>query len=62
MCAAPPAWLQERGWDLNMLQFPPSIHIAVTMAHTPDGIVEAFLKDLAECSAPLLASPNEKVC
>jgi sphinganine-1-phosphate aldolase len=52
--------IDQKGWDLNVLQFPAAIHIAVTMAHTKEGVVEAFLKDLAEVTAPLMASPKVK--
>ena len=52
--------VKEKGWDVNVLQFPPSIHIAVTMAHTRRGIIENFLEDLAEVTAPLVASPTTK--
>lgn len=54
------SFVHERGWDVNFLQFPPSVHIAVTMVHTTPGVVELFLKDLAECCAPLMATPGEK--
>lgn len=53
--------IEGKGWDLNVLQFPPAIHIGVTMAHTGEGIVEAFLADLAECTAELVANPSDKV-
>lgn len=26
--------IDKKGWDLNVLQFPSSIHIAITMAHS----------------------------
>lgn len=52
-----------RGWDLNVLQFPPAIHIAVTMAHVSADfkIADSFLADLASCTAPLVASPEGTV-
>lgn len=52
--------VKEKGWDVNVLQFPPSIHIAVTMAHTREGVIENFLSDLAEVTAPLFATPKVK--
>ena len=54
------SFIHECGWDVNMLQFPSCIHIAVTMVHTQDGVVEAFLKDLAASCAPLFATPKTK--
>ncbi len=54
--------IEHRGWDVNVLQFPAAMHIAVTLAHTAPGIVEAFLKDLAASAAELMQNPNEKVC
>eukprot|EP00039_Didymoeca_costata_P027788 m.19185 g.19185 ORF g.19185 m.19185 type:complete len:559 (-) comp6507_c0_seq1:2944-4620(-) len=50
----------KKGWDLNILQFPPSIHISVTMAHAKDEVVKQFLEDLAECTAEIMKNPNEK--
>lgn len=54
--------VDEKGWDLNVLQFPAAIHIGVTMAHVSDGhaIADNFLADLAEVTAPLVASPHIK--
>ncbi|EDQ89686.1 uncharacterized protein MONBRDRAFT_32346 [Monosiga brevicollis MX1] len=52
--------IEEHGWDLNVLQFPPSIHICVTLAHTREGIVESFLNDMAKVAAPLFANPGVK--
>jgi len=50
----------ERGWDLNVLQFPGAIHLCVTMVHTKPGFVEKFLADLTEASERLLANPGQK--
>ena len=52
---------QEKGWDINVLQFPACIHICVTMAHTVPGVVDKFLADLREITARLMESPKEKV-
>eukprot|EP01147_Barroeca_monosierra_P005388 gene5388-7135_t len=48
------------GWDLNVLQFPPSVHLCVTMAHSAPGMAERFLKDIASVTAELMKNPNEK--
>jgi len=54
--------VKKRGWDVNVLQFPPAIHLGVTMAHVSSGheIAKNFLADLADATAPLVATPNEK--
>ncbi len=39
--------MAHRGWSLNGLQFPPAIHIAVTLRHTQPGVADRFLEDLA---------------
>lgn len=52
--------IEGKGWDLNVLQFPSSIHIGVTMAHTAEGVVESFLADLEECTKVLLQNPSDK--
>ena len=38
--------MTQRGWSLNGLQFPPAIHIAITLRHTQPGVAERFLDDL----------------
>ena len=40
--------MAHRGWSLNGLQFPPAVHIAVTLRHTQPGVVDRFLADLTE--------------
>ena len=40
--------MTRRGWSLNGLQFPPAIHIAVTLRHAQPGVAERFLADLAD--------------
>ena len=46
-----------------MISYPAScsIHIAVTMAHTGEGVADAFLADLAECAAELVGTKDIKV-
>lgn len=53
-------FVKESGWDVNVLQFPPSIHIGVTMAHVSSGhtIAKNLLADLAKATAPLVANPK----
>ncbi len=38
--------MERRGWRLTGLQFPPAVHIAVTLRHTVPGVAERFLTDL----------------
>ncbi|GAB1598525.1 sphingosine-1-phosphate lyase 1-like [Argonauta hians] len=52
--------LTEKGWTLNPLQFPASIHICVTMAHTKPEVVERFEKDVTESVEIILKNPSDK--
>ncbi|XP_053477481.1 sphingosine-1-phosphate lyase 1 isoform X2 [Ictalurus furcatus] len=52
--------LTLKGWNLNTLQFPSSIHICVTMLHTQPGIAEQFIKDVREEVAVIMKNPKEK--
>ncbi|NXA36648.1 SGPL1 lyase, partial [Eudromia elegans] len=38
--------LAAKGWNLNILQFPPSIHLCITQLHTRPGVAEHFLRDV----------------
>lgn len=49
--------LAERGWSLNGLQHPPSIHLCVTLPHTQPGVAERFLTDLRAAVAQVRQSP-----
>ncbi len=52
--------LIEKGWNLNILQFPPSIHFCLTMVHTQDGVVERFIGDIQTCTAEIMKQPKLK--
>ncbi|XP_060728613.1 sphingosine-1-phosphate lyase 1 [Tachysurus vachellii] len=52
--------LTSKGWNLNTLQFPSSIHICVTMLHTQPGVAEQFVKDVKEEVAKIMKNPKEK--
>lgn len=54
------AALSQRGWNLNTLQFPPSIHICCTMRHTQEGVAETFVNDVKECTAEIMKAPKIK--
>ncbi|RZB54103.1 Sphingosine-1-phosphate lyase [Glycine soja] len=48
--------MSSKGWHLNALQRPNSIHICVTLQHVP--IVEDFLNDLKESVKTVKANPG----
>ncbi|NVB42771.1 aminotransferase class V-fold PLP-dependent enzyme [Pseudenhygromyxa sp. WMMC2535] len=48
--------MSHRRWNLNGLHRPPCVHIAVTLRHTQEGVVERFLADLRESVAEVEAS------
>ncbi|KAL7889888.1 hypothetical protein AOLI_G00021460 [Acnodon oligacanthus] len=52
--------LTSKGWNLNTLQFPSSIHICVTMLHTNPGVAEHFINDVKEEVAIIMRNPQEK--
>eukprot|EP00095_Tigriopus_kingsejongensis_P001686 maker-scaffold1658_size31987-snap-gene-0.8 protein:Tk01686 transcript:maker-scaffold1658_size31987-snap-gene-0.8-mRNA-1 annotation:"sphingosine-1-phosphate lyase 1 isoform x1" len=51
--------MKTRGWNLNALQFPSSIHLCCTMLHTQEGVADRFVKDVTELTAMILANPEE---
>ena len=46
---------------MNSLQFPSSIHIAVTLPHTQPGVADKFLRDIQEGVASIMKDPKAKV-
>ncbi|XP_023230613.1 sphingosine-1-phosphate lyase-like, partial [Centruroides sculpturatus] len=50
--------LNERGWNLNNLQYPSGFHICVTLQHTEEGIADSFLHDIRECTALIMKDPK----
>ena len=50
--------MHAKGWSLNSLQKPPSIHLCLTVKHVGKG--QEFLEDLAESVAEVRANPGEK--
>lgn len=55
---APP--MRQRGWSLNVLQYPASIHLCVTMVHTQPGVADRFVHDVKECVKELMRDPKAK--
>ncbi|XP_066974810.1 sphingosine-1-phosphate lyase-like [Macrobrachium rosenbergii] len=49
--------MNKRGWNLNSLQYPASVHIAVTVLHTQTGIADKFISDIKEITADLVDNP-----
>ncbi|XP_061766794.1 sphingosine-1-phosphate lyase 1 [Nerophis ophidion] len=52
--------LTSKGWNLNTLQYPSSIHICCTLLHTQPGVVERFISDVREQVAIIMKNPKEK--
>jgi len=50
--------LTKRGWNLNALQFPSSIHLCVTLVHTQAGVAERFVQDIREELPDILNNPK----
>ena len=40
-------FMRPKGWRFNGQQYPNALHMAVTRPQTQDGVVEAFVNDLA---------------
>uniref|UniRef100_A0A8C2TEL2 sphinganine-1-phosphate aldolase n=1 Tax=Coturnix japonica TaxID=93934 RepID=A0A8C2TEL2_COTJA len=52
--------LAAKGWNLNILQFPPSIHLCITQLHTKPGVAEQFLKDVKDSIEDIMKNLNAK--
>ncbi|CDQ58562.1 unnamed protein product [Oncorhynchus mykiss] len=52
--------LTSKGWNLNTLQYPSSIHICCTVLHTQEGVAKQFIGEVKEQVALILKNPNEK--
>ncbi|XP_077115409.1 sphingosine-1-phosphate lyase 1 [Ranitomeya variabilis] len=52
--------LTAKGWNLNTLQFPPSIHICLTLLHTKPGVAQLFVKDVQESLPVIMEDPGAK--
>jgi len=50
--------MTERGWHMNLLQFPPAVHFCLTGRHTRDGVAQRMIKDVQEIVQELLADPE----
>ncbi|KAK7901692.1 hypothetical protein WMY93_018461 [Mugilogobius chulae] len=52
--------LTSKGWNLNSLQYPSSIHICCTVLHTQPGVADQFVKDVKDAVAVIMKNPKEK--
>ncbi|XP_073337462.1 sphingosine-1-phosphate lyase 1 [Pagrus major] len=52
--------LTTKGWNLNTLQYPSSIHICCTVLHTQPGVADRFVRDVKEQVAIIMKNPKEK--
>lgn len=50
--------LSKKGWNMNILQFPSSIHLCVTLMHTYKNVAEDFVEEVAECTAIIMEDPK----
>lgn len=53
--------LSEKGWNLNILQFPSAIHICVTHLHTKPGVADRFLNNVKEEINVIMKKPSAPV-
>jgi sphinganine-1-phosphate aldolase len=52
--------MSHKGWSLNGLHRPASVHLCVTLRHTEPGVAERFLADLRASVEEVRAAPAEK--
>lgn len=52
--------MTAKGWNLNQLQFPPSIHFCITLVHTRKRVATQFLKDVRESVTQIMKNPKAK--
>ncbi len=53
-------FMTKRSWNLNGLHKPPSVHLAVTLRHTQEGVADRFLEDLRAAVEHTNTHPAEK--
>ncbi|PWA26054.1 hypothetical protein CCH79_00001341, partial [Gambusia affinis] len=52
--------LTSKGWNLNTLQFPSSIHLCCTVLHTQPGVADRFIREVKEQVAIIMKNPKQK--
>ncbi len=50
--------MTQKGWGLNGLHLPPSVHLCVTLRHTLAGVKERFIEDLKEAIGYVKENPQ----
>lgn len=50
----------KKGWNLNLLQKPNSIHLCITLRHTQEGVKKQFVKDLTNCSNDIINNSDKE--
>jgi len=53
-------FMTKRNWNLNGLHRPSSIHLAITLRHTQEGVADRFLDDLRAAVAHTKANPDQE--
>jgi sphinganine-1-phosphate aldolase len=53
--------LNQKGWNLNALQYPSGIHICVTLMHTKAGIADNFVNDVETFVKEIMKNPEKPV-
>ncbi|MDX1413854.1 MAG: aminotransferase class V-fold PLP-dependent enzyme, partial [Candidatus Promineifilaceae bacterium] len=51
--------MAHKGWSLNGLHKPASVHLAVTRRHTRPGVADRFIADLREAVSAVAANPQK---
>lgn len=51
--------MAKRGWSLNPLQFPPAVHVCLTLMHAQKHVADEFLNDVKEVVAECLREPRQ---
>lgn len=51
--------LSSLGWNLNNLQFPSGVHIAITFMHTKEGVADRFVTDVTEQVEIIMRNPEK---
>ena len=51
--------LTQKGWNVNVLQFPSAFHICFTLMHTKKGVIDNLLQDIREIASNLYANRSK---
>lgn len=53
--------LNQKGWNINTLQYPSGIHICVTLMHTKPGVADNFINDVETIVKEIMKNPEKPV-